>query len=185
MSLLAKLREKQKRNDATATLATFATQEGTAARSVATVATVASHERGKTAHPAATVATVATVAVANPEKDSPGATANVSRWWRIHYPDRPPLEVLYPSGATRAVVLAAFPDAQQAHPFAPSIRRPSSPLTGEEETLLRRWLAQTGETDPAIIAATIEQCQRDADARHYFIHKRAAVELPQHTKTAG
>ena len=177
MSLLAKLREKQKQNDATATLATFATQEGAVARSVATVATVASHEKGKSTRPAATVATVATVAVANPEKDSPGATANVSRWWRIHYPDRPPLEVLYPSGATRAVVLAAFPDAQQAQPFTPSIRRPSSPLNGEEEALLRRWLAQTGETDPAIIAATLDQCQQSADARHYFI-KRAASELP-------
>lgn len=110
-------------------------------------------------------------------KDSPGADANLSRWWRIHYPDRPPLEVLYPSGATRAVVLAAYPDAQQAQPFTPSIRRPSSPLSGEEEALLRRWLAQTGETDPAIIAAALDQCQRDADARRYFI-KRAASELP-------
>ncbi|MBR4736138.1 MAG: hypothetical protein IK051_00570 [Rhodocyclaceae bacterium] len=74
-------------------------------------------------------------------------------------------------------MLAAYPDARQAQPFTPSIRLPSSPLTGEEETLLRRWLAQTGETDPAIIAATLDQCQRDADARHYFI-KRAASELP-------
>ena len=185
MSLLAKLREKQKQNDATATLATFATQEGVVARSVATVATVASHEKGKSTRPAATVATVATVAVANPEKDSPGAAASVSRWWRIHYPDRPPLEVLYPSGATRAVVLATYPDAQQVHPFVPITRRPSSPLSGEEEATLRRWLAHTGETDPAIIAATLDQCQQSADARHYFIHKRAAVELPQHTKTAG
>ena len=42
-----------------------------------------------------------------------------------------------------------------------------------------RWLAQTGEADPAIIAATIGQCQRDALARDYFINRRAAAELPQ------
>ena len=129
-------------------------------------------------------------------KTEAGDKAGVSCWWRVCYCDRPPLEILYPSGAGRAEVLAAYPGALEAYPFTPCIRRPSSPLSGEEETLLRRWLAQDGETDPAIIAATIDQCQRDAHARHYFINKRAAAELPQsgsykkggryalHTKTA-
>ena len=124
------------------------------------------------------------------------ALKTTSRWWRVCCCDRPPLEILYPSGASRAEVLAAYPDAQQVQPFTPCPRRPSRPMSGEEEALLRRWLAQTGETDPAIIAATIDQCQRDAHARHYFINKRAAAELPQsgsykkggryalHTKTA-
>lgn len=91
--------------------------------------------------------------------------ASTSRWWRVCYCDRPPLEILYPSGAGRAAVLAAYPDAQDAHPFTPAILQPSSPLSAEEETLLRRWLAYTGETDPARIAATIDQCQQDANAR--------------------
>ena len=82
-------------------------------------------------------------------------------------------------------MLAAYPCALEAYPFTPCIQRPSSPLSAEEETLLRRWLAYTGETDPAIIAATLGQCQQDADARDYFIHKRAAPELHQHTEATG
>lgn len=157
MSLFARLREKQKWNTATATLATFATEEGVTARSVATVATVA---------------------VASPEKlkTEAGNKAGVSCWWQVCYCDRPPLEILYPSGAVRAEVLAAYPDALEAHPFAPAILQPSSPLSAEEETMLRRWLAYTGETDPAIIAATIDQCQRDANARKRAL-EMAAEEL--------
>lgn len=51
-------------------------------------------------------------------------------------------------------------------------------LSAKEETPIRAWLALIKETDPATIAEVIGQCQRDADARDYFIG-RAAAELPK------
>ncbi len=54
----------------------------------------------------------------------------------------------------------------------------TAPLTAEDETAIRAWLALIEETDPATIAEVIGQCQRDADARDYFTG-RAAAELPK------
>lgn len=51
------------------------------------------------------------------------------------------------------------------------------PMTADEETAIRAWLALIEETDPATIAEVISQCQRDAEARDYFT-ERAAAELP-------
>lgn len=125
---------------------------------------------------AATVARIATVAVANPkeEKTAPpaivgaGDTATASRWWLIHYPDRDPLEVACCPEASHADILERHPDAVAAEPFTPTIRQPWAPMTAEEETAIRAWLALIEETDPATIAEVIGQCQRDADARAYF-----------------
>jgi len=60
-------------------------------------------------------------------------------------------------------------------------RNTKTPLTAEEEKAIRAWLELIGETDPATIAEVIERCQRDADARAYFL-ERAAAELskPDH-----
>ena len=107
-----------------------------------------------------------------------GDTATASRWWLIHYPDRDPLEVACCPEATHADILERHPDAVAAEPFAPTIRQPSAPLTAEEETAIRAWLALIEETDTATIAQVIGQCQRDADARDYFTG-RAAAELNQ------
>jgi hypothetical protein len=118
---------------------------------------------------------------AKEEKTAPlpevGAGAATSRWWRIHYPDRAPVEVCCFPDATRAEVLAGRPGATEAEPFTPTVRQPSAPLTASEETVIRAWLALIGETDPATIAEVIDRCQRDADARDYFTG-RAAAELP-------
>jgi hypothetical protein len=37
------------------------------------------------------------------------------------------------------------------------------------------WLAQIVETDPATIVEVVSQCQRDADVRHYFTGRAAAL----------
>ena len=150
---------------ATATPATFATQVGERGRTVATVATVAvaKSPQGQTASPA---------------KVGAGDTATASRWWLIHYPDRDPVEVACCPEATHAEILERHPNAVAAEPFAPTIRQPSVPLTAEEETAIRAWLALIEETDSATIAEVIGQCQRDADARDYFTG-RAAAELPK------
>jgi hypothetical protein len=133
---------------------------------------------------ATTVARIATVAVANPkeEKTAPlpkvgaGDTATASGWWLIHYPDRDPVEVACCPEATHADILERHPDAVAAEPFTPTFRQPSAPLSASEEAVIRAWLALIEETDPATIVEVIGQCQRDADARHYFIG-RAAAEL--------
>lgn len=44
----------------------------------------------------------------------------------------------------------------------------------QERTVLT-WLASIGETDPAIIAATIAKCRRDPDALAYFSTHAAEV----------
>jgi hypothetical protein len=94
--------------------------------------------------------------------------ATASIWWLIHYPGRTEREACYPP-ATQAEMLAWHPDAVAAEPFAPTIRQPFAPMTAEEETAIRAWLARIKETDPATIAEVIEQCQRDADARDFFV----------------
>ena len=88
------------------------------------------------------------------------------------------MEVAYCPEATHAEILERHPYAVAAEPFAQTIRQPSAPMTAEEETAIRAWLALIEETDPATIAEVIGQCQRDADARDYFTG-RAAAELPK------
>lgn len=102
-----------------------------------------------------------------------GDTATASRWWLIHYPDRDPVEVACCPEATHAEILERHPDAVAAEPFTPTIRQPSEPMTAEEETAIRAWLALIEETDPATIAEVLGQCQRDTDARDYFTGRAA------------
>lgn len=46
-----------------------------------------------------------------------------------------------------------------------------------QEQAVLTWLASIGETDPAIIAATIAKCRRDPDALAYFLTHAAEVAL--------
>lgn len=147
----------------------------------ATPATLATQAREMRA-----VATAATVAVAmSPQEQSaplnePGAgdTAPTFRWWLIHYPDREPEDVACCPAATHAEILERHPDAVAAEPYTRTIRRPKAPMTVDEESAIREWLALIEETDPAAIVEVIDQCQRNADERDYFIG-RAAAELPK------
>jgi hypothetical protein len=177
MSLLNLIRGKSEPvGFATATPATFATPEEGKRRTVASVATVAvaKSPQGQ----AAPLPKVGAGDTAPPEKVSPGDTVTASSWWLIHYPDRDPVEVACCPEATHADILERYPDAVAAEPFTPTIRPPSAPLTASEETAIRAWLAMIEETDPAIIAEVIGQCQRDAAARDYFTGW-ATAELPK------
>lgn len=51
------------------------------------------------------------------------------------------------------------------------------PLTTNEEAAIWAWLARIEETDPVIVAEVMERCQRDAEARAYFIGQ--AMERPK------
>ena len=104
-----------------------------------------------------------------------GDTATASRWWRIHHPDRV-VEVSFNPEATHAEILEWHPDAVAAESFTPTIRQPMAPMTADEETAIRAWLAKIGETDPPTIAQVLAQCLNDADAQEYF--KRRGRGLP-------
>lgn len=54
---------------------------------------------------------------------------------------------------------------------------PTAPMTADEESAIRAWLAHIEETDTAIIAIVLGQCRADAEARGYFL--RQAGEMPQ------
>lgn len=151
---------------ATATRATFATQVQEHALTVASVATVAV----ATPHRLMTEA-------ANTPAEKVSTTATSSYRWLIHYPNREPVKVACSPEATRAEIMKWHPDAVAAEPFTPTMRQPSAPLTANEEAAIRAWLALIDETDPTMIAEVMGQCQRDGDAREYFLG-RAAAEVP-------
>ena len=54
---------------------------------------------------------------------------------------------------------------------------PPAPMTADEESAIRAWLAQIEETDAAIIAVVLDQCRADVAARGYFL--RQAAEVPR------
>lgn len=164
------------------TLSALIRKRDTGTLATAIPAIAATQSKGE----AAAVARIATVAVANsPEVKTNlhsevgnGKTLIKSAWWLIHYPDRNPVEAVCCPEATYAEILELHPDAVAAETFTPAIRQATAPLTAEEETAIRAWLALIEETDPATIAEVIGQCQRDADARDYFTG-RAVAELPK------
>jgi hypothetical protein len=106
-----------------------------------------------------------------------GAGEARSRWWRLRFADREPVEVCCCPEATHAEVLEWHPGAVAAEPFTPAVTPPEKPLDVKEEAAIRRWLSAVGEYDETTIAAVIRQCLSDGAARDYFL-KRAAAELP-------
>jgi hypothetical protein len=51
-------------------------------------------------------------------------------------------------------------------------------MTADQESAIRSWLAQIKETDKAIIAHGLHCCQRDMDARDYFIRWATEISRP-------
>jgi len=108
------------------------------------------------------------------EKIGSGDTAAI---WCVTYPDGRTAEVHCTPSATMAEILESRQGAT-AELLEPVTPRTPASMTGDDERLIRTWLALIEETDPATIAEVISQCQQDADARGYFTG-RAAVELIQ------
>lgn len=96
-------------------------------------------------------------------------TAASSRWWLIHFADRDPVQVVCYTEATHAEMLKKYSEAISAEPFTPVIRQPSAPMTDSEEKAIRAWLACIRETDTVTIDEMIDRCQRDADAREFYL----------------
>ena len=113
-----------------------------------------------------------------PQKDNGGndvsrardhADRKSSRWWLFHYADNSPKEVSYCPLVTHAEALAGEPDAISAQPFQPVPRQPKERLSERDETLIRVWLARINETNDEMIAAVLNQCRGDADAKLSYI----------------
>jgi hypothetical protein len=90
--------------------------------------------------------------------------------WRVEFPDRPALTVSYSPEVSREEVLADYPAAIRVVPVdSIPVAVESASLNPEDETRIRVWLESIGETGPAIVAETLELCQRDSGARGYFL----------------
>lgn len=106
---------------------------------------------------------------ANDGRDTSQRAAVTSRWWRIHYRDREPVEVVYSPLATQAQILEWEPEAVKVEPFEPVRQKPDEPLTVEQEVLVGGWLRHIGETDEDMIRDAVDQCNTDAAARRSYL----------------
>jgi len=55
---------------------------------------------------------------------------------------------------------------------------PLPELSPDEKSNIRAWLAHIEEIDPAIIAEVVDRCQRDGEARAYFLEQAKQVPPP-------
>lgn len=92
-----------------------------------------------------------------------------SIWWRFRYRDGTQKEAAYCPAVTHEEALAGEPDAITVQSFEPIPRQPKEPLSENDEALIRAWLARITEMDDEI-AAVLNQCRYDVDARASFIH---------------
>lgn len=54
----------------------------------------------------------------------------------------------------------------------------TAPMTAEEEKAIRAWLEYIEETNPEIIAEFMDKCQREGEARAYFLRRSEEVPEP-------
>jgi hypothetical protein len=135
----------------------------------------AANDRGLFRAPFAKIATFAFANPPEPKTSNPvqDAVADdktaINRWWRIHYPNREPVEVVYGSPVTHAQILEWEPEAIKVESFEPIREKPEKPMSADEEAQIRQWLKHIGETDEDIIRDVIEQCNTDAKARCSYL----------------
>lgn len=98
---------------------------------------------------------------------------------------RPSIEATYAQGATRAEVLAQYPQAVAAEPQAQAQEGPDGmpgrPLTVAEQVHIRKLLHGIGEADPRTVEEVVRRCQDSPGYRRYFL-ARASQE---HTAALG
>jgi hypothetical protein len=89
-------------------------------------------------------------------------------WW-IEFPDRYQVTAHYSPEVSIEQVRRDYPDAVSIAPHELPIQSPAAPMTAEEETAIRAWLAHIEETDPEIVGGVLRQCRDDEAARAYFV----------------
>ena len=91
-----------------------------------------------------------------------------SFWWRVHFPDGRAVEVSSTPQHNLTSIQASYPAAIRWEPFTPEVITPDRPMTTDEVTAIRRYcLAE--DCQPDEVANILNQCQRDADARAWFL----------------
>ena len=65
----------------------------------------------------------------------------------------------------------------QCSPLVAASGQPTAPMTADDETAMRAWLAHIEEHGPAVIAEVLDPCRTDADDRKYYL--RRAEEVPR------
>lgn len=70
-------------------------------------------------------------------------------------------------GSNGSAPVAVFPEIEA-----------DGPMTADQESAIRSWLAQIEETDEAIIAHVLNRCQQNPDARDYFFQPASEVPRP-------
>ncbi|GHU34826.1 hypothetical protein AGMMS50256_29030 [Betaproteobacteria bacterium] len=88
--------------------------------------------------------------------------------WYLEFPDRDPVTVSFSPEATREEVAEAYPGAVAIVPYTPTIQPPDT-LSAADEQKIRAWLDRIGESDMSICSVVLEGCQRDPEARRYFL----------------
>jgi len=63
----------------------------------------------------------------------------------------------------------------QCSPSVAASGQPPAPMTADDETAMRAWLAHIEETDPDTITEVLDPCRTDAGAREYFIGRAGEV----------
>lgn len=86
------------------------------------------------------------------------------------------------SVTTVTVTKPANHDIEESNETTESEARRQKVLSIDEEQAIRGWLELIEETDAAIITEVLNQCQRDADARAYFIKLATAKIYPEAAK---
>lgn len=90
-----------------------------------------------------------------------GDTGAASRWWRLHFTDRSPLEVSCTPATTRAEMLKGYPTATSAGSFVMPAGRQATP---DEARELRQLVAMVCADYPADeLAEALELALGDAD----------------------
>jgi len=166
MSLTSLIRKKASATTATAIPAIFATQSGEISGTVARIATVA-------------VANAADENTANLSQllvDAPPAPP--SQDWLIRFAEQNPLAVAVCPAVDHAVGLALYPDSLTAEPFEQISRKPGAAMSDHDTATVMAFLAQIGESDPAITADVLIRCAEDAETQAYFVARGAAAQAP-------
>ncbi|MDR1647771.1 MAG: hypothetical protein LBR88_07040 [Zoogloeaceae bacterium] len=96
--------------------------------------------------------------------------------WRICLQDRVTV-ACFSRDLTRAEVAARYPDAVSMEIFTPETEQPASAMTTDEHRAVLAWLDQIEEHSPEIVADVLELCQKDAEARQYFLARAAGLVL--------
>lgn len=95
--------------------------------------------------------------------------------WLLRFADLAPQMIVCAPAATQAQVLADNPTTIAAEPFTPTPVLPEHPLSAEDESAIRNWLAAIGETDADCIAEVLDGCNQDQAARDYFLGRASEL----------